>query len=617
MKKDDVFYRKIIEEYKKTQSVRQTAKNCGTSLVTAQRILITEGVWSSETSLAVGKLWCEGKEVPEIAEELCVTEKTVQAYLPYTRGMYGGECSKDAIRSKEYRQRIEEASKKMQENYRNLEFKHRERLRNMLTYENSEELWRAIRFDEEEFGRIRKTGTAWQRARAVSEEYVQLHLELVFDGEEIDEEQKKEILRLSKADQGISRDVIMHSWLNLRNLHFAIQSLFGWQDRHPHSFSLSDEMFNQLTAQRWGGFRDLCGSLLRYPKEKPAGFRYGIRYVPGVALKTNLRDLCSTDPFYCVDSDNWLYSQYLLQKTEKENLEITDSMMLHEVWQRAELKAEPNQINETRKLWEVLGMGKKTDKRTWKKELLMQSEALKSEMGFECATAVQDDGKIKAEDYPFIQATADTEPSEMDAAAYIDASIQLENWCAYAEELERIGQAGTDAISSYENLNGKNFEKELDEAKVQWGMWTERCLALYREIYPRMTPITDTLYYHYDEHWTVKIQIREVYTVTDRDALRKKMNLGKASKDTNNYFIDSHGDTVTTEMMEALEHAYICPMCTAVDGLSLVDDCPGVQGYYRFLKILNGKDIELSEKTRAWGRARGWTGRRTCPKNML
>lgn len=617
MKKDDVFYRKVIEEYKKTQSVKQTAKNCGTSLVTTQRILITEGLWSSETSLAVGKLWCEGKMVPEIAEELCVTEKTVQAYLPYSRGMYGGEPSKDAIRSKEYRKRIEEASKKMQENYRNPEFKLRERQRSTLTYESSEELWRAIRFDEEEFKQIRKTGILWQKKKVIPEDYMHLHLELVFDKDEIDEEQKKEILKLSKADQGISRDVIMQSGLNLRNLHFAIQSLFGWQDRHPHSFALSDEMFNQLTAQRWGGFRDLCGSLLRYPKEKSAGFYYGIRYVPGVALKTNLRDLCSTDPLYCVDSDNWLYSQYLLQKTEKENPETTDSMMLHEVWQCVGLKAEPNQINETRRLWEVLDVGEKADKRTWKKELLLQSEALKREMGFARATTVRNDRKIKAEDYPFIEASAATEPSEIDAAAYIDASIQLEKWCAYTEELERICQAGTDAISSYEQSNGKTFEKELAEAKTQWRIWTERCLVLYRNIYPKMTPITDTLYYHYDEHWTVKIQIREVYTVTDHEALRKKMNLGRQSKDKNNYFINNNGDAATPEMMETLERAYICPMCTAVDGLSLVDDCPGVQGYYRFLKILNGKDKELSAKTREWGRMRGWTGRRTCPKNMI
>lgn len=167
------------------------------------------------------------------------------------------------------------------------------------------------------------------------------------------------------------------------------------------------------------------------------------------------------------------------------------------------------------------------------------------------------------------------------------------------------------------HFNGKILEKELAVAKTQWRIWTERCLALYRNIYPRMMPIADTLYYHYDEHWTVKIQIREVYTVTDHDALRKKMNLGKGSRDTNNYFINSNREAVTFEMMEALEHAYMHPTCTAVDGLSLVDDCPGVQGYYRFLKILNGKDKELSAKTRAWGRRRGWTGRRTCPKNMI
>lgn len=79
MKREEQFYQNVLSEFGNIHSVEQTAKNCETSLVTAQRILITEGLWSRNTENAIGRLWCEGKNVAQIADELCVTEKTVQA----------------------------------------------------------------------------------------------------------------------------------------------------------------------------------------------------------------------------------------------------------------------------------------------------------------------------------------------------------------------------------------------------------------------------------------------------------------------------------------------------------------------------------------------------------
>ena len=46
---DDI-YQQVIEDFKITGSVKKTAQNVGTTLVRAQRILITEGLWSSPTS---------------------------------------------------------------------------------------------------------------------------------------------------------------------------------------------------------------------------------------------------------------------------------------------------------------------------------------------------------------------------------------------------------------------------------------------------------------------------------------------------------------------------------------------------------------------------------------
>ena len=56
-------------------------------------------------------------------------------------------------------------------------------------------------------------------------------MELIFDEDEVTEEQKKEILRLSKAEKGISREYLIRSGANLKNLHYAMQGMFGWQNR--------------------------------------------------------------------------------------------------------------------------------------------------------------------------------------------------------------------------------------------------------------------------------------------------------------------------------------------------------------------------------------------------
>ena len=107
----DELYQQIIDSYKETGSVKKTAEELGTYPIKVRRVLITEGLWHSKTSNQVAELFALGKSVGEIAEELVISEKNVQSYMPYSRGQYGGEDrSNEAIRSEEYRERMPEAS---------------------------------------------------------------------------------------------------------------------------------------------------------------------------------------------------------------------------------------------------------------------------------------------------------------------------------------------------------------------------------------------------------------------------------------------------------------------------------------------------------------------------
>lgn len=133
-----------------------------------------------------------------------------------------------------------------------------------LSKDERERLWKEIFFDENERKRLWNECTD-QTPALQKDEYYHLRMELLFDEDEVTEEQKKEILRLLKAEKGFSREYLIRSGASLKNLHYAIQGMFGWQNRSAHFFSISDEEFNKLTAQRWGGYRDLRGDFFVNP----------------------------------------------------------------------------------------------------------------------------------------------------------------------------------------------------------------------------------------------------------------------------------------------------------------------------------------------------------------
>ena len=73
-------YHQIISTYLDNRSVTDTAAKCKTSAVKVRKVLITEGLWSSRTSIEVQHYLNLGKTTAQIAKILCTTEKAVQQY---------------------------------------------------------------------------------------------------------------------------------------------------------------------------------------------------------------------------------------------------------------------------------------------------------------------------------------------------------------------------------------------------------------------------------------------------------------------------------------------------------------------------------------------------------
>ena len=232
MKSTSVYYQ-IVELYKEHGSINKVVELIGgsASKIKVQRVLITEGLWSSKTSREIGDLFRKGKTPQEIADELKISIKNVQSYLPYTKGAYFENETSDSKASREYKQRNRHAAR--------VQVRH-----------------------------VVPAYTEAQKPRMFSppKKMCRLHLELRCD---LNEHEKEILRRFGKVKQTIYRDIAVSPSITLHALHYAIQRAFGWQNSHLHHFSLDPsyecKTVTELTGDTFANWRKLCGRYFRFP----------------------------------------------------------------------------------------------------------------------------------------------------------------------------------------------------------------------------------------------------------------------------------------------------------------------------------------------------------------
>jgi len=306
MTSDDI-YQQVIDDFKITGSVKKTAQNVGTTLVRAQRILITEGLWSSPTSEKVVALYVKGQSVAEIAEQLFVSEKTVQAYLPYTRTEkgYGGEHrSADAKKSDDYRKRMHIAASS-QVSEEDMKMEQSKGIRNIEQRELEAARWESDK-------RIAKASAEKNLGEFTTEELYNTHmvkqpevlkLKFSLDMEYVDESDMDVLRKYGKVDKGITREILVPADITLHALNYAILRSFGWQNSHLHRFCLPKEVFQKLTGGKnkvdkydfveydgkYKNWVNLCGLYFRYPCEDFEDLYWDDDYEEGKSIKTWFR----------------------------------------------------------------------------------------------------------------------------------------------------------------------------------------------------------------------------------------------------------------------------------------------------------------------------------------
>ena len=254
--------REVIRLYSSNNSILETARAAGLSTVKVRKILITEGLWESDTSIKIGTLLDQGLTTEEIAEILCMSVKNVQAYMPYERGIYGGEeLSPEAVRSDRYRHRMKKAA-------------------SMQVVKRMNGKDRSERMEE----MADKKTTGFQDSHENCPEVLKLHLEL--DLQYADDEEIRILKKYGSMEKGIFRDILVPADITLHALHYAIHRMFGWQNGHLHSFLLPENTFRELTEDKFCIWTQMAGVYFRFPTENYEDIYWDDDYREGESIKS-------------------------------------------------------------------------------------------------------------------------------------------------------------------------------------------------------------------------------------------------------------------------------------------------------------------------------------------
>lgn len=493
-----VLYDDIVRAFKETGSIKKVAERLGTYPVKVRRVLITEGLWSSPTSSSVGGFAREGLSVKEIAVRLNMSEKSVQSYLPYSRGVYGdGGTSADAVKSRNYRERK-----------------------------------KAARAATEAAGGPAAKGRGIFSGSGAEQEVKAYRLLLELDTEDLDEDNFDVLRRFGKVKAGITREVVVPAWFTLHALHYVIQRLFGWQNNHLHHFGLPRKLFDELTGDNFYAWSSLCGVYFRFPTDDLEDVYWDDNYDGDMSFRDWLRSKYEGRHEYGGVGEYFLEAQCSVSEFMAENGRIRVPLSFLE-WQAldpAERKAQHGRIKTIREL--------------------------------ACSDTLElfDNGTI----YELLERLP----------------------------LSEIVQAGQELpdLTLVRAMAQRRFKEYIGRYMKALGGKVEALRRLLREADGRALPLTDRLEYEYDygDGWRVQIKVLEEY----RD----------------------ESDKTVKRVLEKQR-----PVCTAADGLPVLDDVGGLPGYCDMLRQLNGVKLEEEypsespDMVKSWARSLGWTG---CMKRL-
>lgn len=562
-------YQKVIELYAEFGSVEAVAQRLKgqASKVTIQRILISEGLWSSKTSRLVAGHLAQGKTVKQIAEELHIGEKAVQQYMPYTRERSSDTAS--ARTSKEYRERKRQIASGQVHHVKRKE-------------ENME---KEIFWPPEITYRLR--------------------LELVSN---LSKKNEEVLHTLGKVNNVLSRDVVVPESMTLHALHYVIQRAFGWQNSHLHHFSIGSdrEKLKGLCSNSFLKWAELCGIYFRFPysDEDMSDIYWDEDYDESQGFRMWLRKKYTGPYRYLGRSEHYAVAQQRAQYFCEENRLMRVGPTFQE-YQAGKRDAKMIRIQE-------LSLGEADDYFEYQLGELL--ERLRIDEVLSMRGEVEDPFRVA-------HAAKDLLSDAIEQYNEINGSLtEATDKLMRIQELERgrVSPANRQIIRA---LEAENPERQAAKA-------IQDIQRLGEKTNPRSKPITDALFYSYDygDGWVVKITCKNVYTLktqwTRQEEAGYKWITGpiESKKIFQDYTVeDREGRAIEDTERDLIVRANMkrTAKCLKADGLPLMDDVGGLNGFCDFLQRIRSDDLKEKEENLAWAKSMGWTGRIGKVENIL
>lgn len=525
---------KIIYEYKKGTPIKKIAKKFGISEVKVRRILITEGLWHSITSDEITNLVKDGFSAAEIADKLQKPLKTVQAYMPYSKGEYGISQSYTAEQSKKFRERNRKIAQKQPVKSEVKEMK-------------CIDIWK------ENFG---YEGNGYK--------ILKLHMELIAD---VNDEEENILKKYGRVNKAISRDILVPADMRLHNLHYVIQKAFGWQNSHLHNFTYPNEVFSQLTDNKFTKWLDLCGIYFRFPDGDNEDLYWDDDYDGSISPKTWFRRKYTGPYYYGGFSEHYLYAATQAKALKQQNPIIRIGPSFDEF------------------------MAGKKDVRMVKIDDVTTDE---SKLLFETGT---------------------DELLERLTVGEVLATSVCKGWKFKTERLIRDVNAGF--ADNYKKARSLTDDYDIKKFLI--------------ETNPRVIPPADRMIYSYDygDNWHIEIICLDEFESFDswnkkNDGDLQSIAITDEGIAKEQRPVDINGKEAEGELRNQIISVILNqkPVCVSADGLPVLDDVGGVGGYCDFLLSVHGQkrsvnECNSKEETIEWGRSMGWNGRMNKPENIL
>lgn len=290
--KDELFFQSVVDAYYAChESLRYTAKAMQLSRTKVRKILITMGAIESDITERALALREKGYDRDEIADALGVSAATLSTYMPYGERVYNREeKTKNAIRVKNCL------------------------ARQVIAAEN--QVGRGIKKEEIQADQdMMKEERMLEMEEMRDGKVLKLHLELL----DFDEEELELLRKYGRAQNGISRDILVPAEMPLHNLHYAIQKAFGWQNSHLHYFTYEDELLGNLFGGKFISWVPFCGLYFRFPSEDFDDLYWDDDYEEGYSVKSWLRSKYTGPYYYGGNSEHYLAAQLAARFFLQEN----------------------------------------------------------------------------------------------------------------------------------------------------------------------------------------------------------------------------------------------------------------------------------------------------------